>query len=161
MPIVKYIPEETNLPTNVAREISRYVRHALVPLEEYEQYRNAALKIDAKPVKYNYESLHAFADKLQEDAENEREYEDAGELKWAISNTKVQCRANLSEAAQTSAGKKWNPDRWEAENPDDGNFESSLFWWRKQDSKEQHPAVLLTMLLDRYGYARKESANAR
>ena len=54
MPIVKYIPEETNLPTNVARELSRYLCHNTISIEEYEQYRNAALKVDANSIKYNY-----------------------------------------------------------------------------------------------------------
>lgn len=161
MPIVKYIPEETGLPTNVAREVNRYTQLNLVPLEKYEEYRNAALKLDANPVKYDYETLHAFADQIQLNAEDEREYDDADDMKWAISCTKVQYRTMLREAAQAKAGKKWNEDRWEAENPDNGSFEASLFSWRKQDCNDQHPAVLLTLLLDRYKYGQKDKSNVR
>jgi hypothetical protein len=154
MPIVKYFPEEKNLPANVAREISRYVRHNFVPLEEYEQYRDAAVKIDTKPVKHDYKVLNAFADKLQENAQDEREYDDADDLRWAISNTKVLYRESLREAAHANAGVKWNEERWEKENEDTGTFEASLYWWRKKDAKEQHPAILLTMLLSRYAYSK-------
>lgn len=160
MPIVKYIPEETNLPTNVSREINRYLCHNMISLEEYEQYRNAALKVDSNPVKYDYNDLHAFADKLQEDAEDEDQYNDARNLKWAISNTKVQYQSNLRESACCKSGSKWNEEKWEKENSTN-TFETSLFSWRKQGSKEEHPAVLLTMLLDRYGYDKKNKTNTR
>ncbi len=162
MPIVKYISEETDLPTNVAREINRYTKFSLVALEEYEKYRNAALKLDAKPIKYNCSDLYAFAESLQENAENESEYNDARSLKWAIGNTKVQYRCLLREIAKEKNGKKWNERQWEEKNPDTGVFEASLFQWHKQDSENRHPAVLLVMLLDLYGYSpKKEAVNGR
>lgn len=158
MPIVKYIPAETNLPTAVAREMTRYTANSLVEVSDYEAYRNAALKIDKKPIKYDAEALYAFADKLQEDAEDEREYDEAGSLRWAIGNTKVRFWRDRLDAAIAKSGKRekdFDADGWVEAQGDRNKFEASLFGWAKQDSHTEHPAVLLTMLLDKYGYGQK------
>jgi hypothetical protein len=163
MPIVKYIPEETTLPANVAREVSRYTRNRYVEVSEYEAYRNAAAKIDAKPIKYDAAVLYAFAEHLEDAAEDEDQYDEARNLKWAIGNTKVAYWRNKFEADRDRGGKNFNEEKWDAEHAktDTNKFEASLFHWAKRDNHSEHPAVLLVTLLDKHGYGGKGAKNAR
>ncbi|MFX9050388.1 hypothetical protein ABTN54_20145, partial [Acinetobacter baumannii] len=77
-------------------------------------------------------------DKLQEDAEDEREYDDALDLGWAISNTKVAYWSQKRQAAVDAfvkSGKRekdFDHDAWTDSQGDMNKFEASLFWWRKQ-----------------------------
>lgn len=165
MPIVKYITEETKLPANVAREVARYTRGQYVEVGEYEAYRNAAVKLDTKSIKYDAEALYAFSDKLEEDAEDEAQYDEARNLKWAIGNTKVAFWRNRFEDDRDKGGAKFNEAKWDAEHAkvDRNKFEASLFSWSKRDGRTEHPAVLLVMLLEKYGYgtATKSANNVR
>src|ERR1022692_3687580 len=131
MPIVKFIEIESNLPADVFSEMTRYTSGRYIPIEEYSQYRDAALALHKRgKIKFSREKLYSLAESVRQNYANndetvlgEKIYRD---FVWSISNTHGNSHSN------------------------NDTFEASLFSWRKNDEVEEHPAILMLTLISRF-----------
>lgn len=170
MPIVKFIERETNLPAAVAAEMDRYTANRDVPLQEYENYRNAAVSLHKRgKAKFCKTRLYKLADSIQDAT-------DASDMRWAIGQTIhgrwIAHRTEYLQSEQFAKDAKKRPClnrtgriEWENElavkcyaEPAGDDFEASLFEWRQRDSENRHPAILLVSLLDKYDSNKRSKA---